>query len=701
MAISIWDKPAELKLAPLPFEMLMKAGIMKEQQYAEGEALEGSLNDELAKIGSIDIDTPDKIAELQKYKQGISSIVDKYKGDYGAMSSAFKQLQKDFNYNKNYGKLSGIINRYNKRVESVNAKLEANKEWIKSNGEKGMSPEDVRIAQQWEDANQAPLVQDPTFGTWTGYRAEDPRNSINYNIIALKYSDKITPEVLRIEAKNRRFRDAGQGYLESQDGKIKISTADFRAQVIADAMKNDDVVKNYTAWYNGITGTTDRISQVVGNPNNNFTGIDLESGLAVSRSPETASTLFDGLYNKRIYDAARSIGTLTKVYEEDIKSDYHKDWKEEYYLKKADAEEERLRSQVPAQTTNTVFSAYTNRTNPLSDIDFSKVRFGADGSVLVDYDLAYEAEGPMPDPELGTSQGILSSNAKEINAQRKKKAQEQGQLILAAVRNAKLTNPSLAGKSNAEVLNFVKTAFENGSSSFRGYTFPGMNLKDAAGFIVKDLPNQPLWINDSSGKMNGKTDLVDFADKVDANPSELAEVIKKKIEGGEADFVPVNASGKAGWRVQIGNKDGSNYEIIIPASNEAQGMFKPYSVAMDAYRSGKIGLDETKKINPNDKGVLTRLEADANGNPQWTVGRVLSLADTKANLDYNRVTTKEEAKIKFGNAVDFLPTGEMVVYDIPNLISEGVNSYSNTYLRPYVPNDQGKNYQYNASESEE
>jgi hypothetical protein len=678
--------------------MLMKAGILKEQQYAEGEALEGSLNDELAKIGSIEIDTPEKMAELKKYKEGVSQIVDKYNGDYGAMSSAFKQLQKDFNYNKNYGKLSGIINRYNKRVESVNAKLEANKEWIKSNGERGMSPEDVQIAQQWEDAHQAPLTQDPTLGTWTGYNAEDPRNSINYNTIALKYSDKITPEVLRIEAKYRGLRDAGRGFLQSDDGTLKISTADFRAQVIADAMKNDDVVKNYTSWRNGITGTNDKISQVVGSPNNNFTGIDLESGLAISRSPETASKLFDELYNRPIYDAARSIGNLTRVYEENVKTDYNKNWLYEYNLKKADAEAERLRSQVPAQTSDTVFSAYTNRTNPLSDIDFSKVRFGPDGSVLVDYDLAYESEGAMPDPELGASQGILDNNAKEINAQRKKKAQEQGQLILAAVRNAKLTNPNLAGKSNAEVLNFVKTAFENGSSSFRGYTFPGMNLKDAAGFIVKDLPNQTLWINDSSGKVNGKTDLLNFADEVGASPSELAEVIKKKVEGGEADFVPVNASGKAGWRVQIGNKAGKSYEIIIPASNEAQGMFRPYSVAMDAYRSGKIGLDEDKKINPSDKGILTRLQSDADGNPQWTVGRVLTLADTKANLEYNKITSVQDAKAKFGDAVDFLPSGEMVIYDIPDLINQNVNSYSNIYLRPYVPNDQGKNYQYNASE---
>lgn len=701
MAISIWAKPAELKLMPLPFEMLMKAGLMKEQQYAEGEALEGSINDELAKIGSIDIDTPDKIAELQKYKEGINTIVDKYKGDYGAMSSAFKQLQKDFNYNKNYGKLSGIMNRYNERVKSLNAKLEANKEWLKSNGERGMSPEDVQIAQQAEDASQAPLVKDPITGTWTGYNAEDPRNSINYNTIAVKYSDKITPEVLRIEASKRRLRDAGHGYLQSDDGTVKISTAAFRAQVIADAMKNDEVVKNYTSWRNRITGTTDKISQVVGSPDNYFTGIDLESGQAVSRNPEAASKLFDELYHKPIYDAARSIGNLTRVYEENVKTDYNKDWFYEYNLKKADAEEERLRSQVPAQTSSTVFSAYTNRTNPLSDLDFSKVRFKADGTVLVDYDLAYESQGAAADPELGASQGILSSNAQEINAQRKKKAQEQGQLILAAVRNAKATNPSLAGKSNEEVLNFVKKAFENGSSSFNGYTFPGMNLKDAAGFIVKDLPNQPLWVNDSSGKVNGKSDLTDMADKVGGTPTELAEVIKKKIEGGEADFVPVNASGKAGWRVQLGTASGKNYEVIIPASNEAQSMFRPFSVAMDAYRSGKIGLDETKKVNPSDKGILTRLQSDANGNPQWTVGRVLTLADTKANLEYNKITSIQDAKLRFGDAVDFLPTGEMVVYDIPNLINQNVDAYSNTYLRPYVPNDQGKNYQYNASESEE
>lgn len=698
MAISIWDKPAELKLMPLPFEMLMKAGIMKEQQYAEGEALQSTIEEELSKINSIKDDTPVRNAELQKYQEGVKSIVEQNKGDYGAMASQFKQLQKDFNYNKNYGPLSGVLYRYNERVKSLNAKLEANKEWLKHNGERGMSPEDVQIAQQAEDASQAPLVKDPVTNTWTGYKAEDPRNSINYNIIALKYSDKITPEVLRIEAKNRGLRDAGRGYLQSDDGSVKISTAAFRAQVIADAMKNDDVVKNYTLWRNKITGTTDKISQVVGSPDNYFTGIDLESGQAVSRSPESASKLFDELYHKPIYDAARSIGNLTKVYEENVKTDYHIDQIGKEARAAAREEEARLRAQVPAQTSSTVFSAYTNRTNPLSEIDFSRVKFDADGNVSVNFDvetgstsLAAQARGGGEETE--PEKALRNAKARE-------KAQAQAKALASAIANARKTNPSLAGKSNQEVLNFVKTAFENGSSSFNGYTFPGMNLKDAAGFIVKDLPNQTLWVNDSRGEINGKSDLTDMADKVGGTPTELAEVIKKKIEGGEADFVPVNASGKAGWRVQLGTADGKNYEVIIPASNEAQGMFRPYSVAMDAYRSGQIGLDETKKVNPSDKGILTRLEADASGNPQWTVGRVLTLADTKANLDYNKITSIQDAKVRFGGAVDFLPTGEMVVYDIPDLINQNVNTYSNTYLRPYVPNDQGKNYQYNSSDTE-
>lgn len=325
MAISIWDKPAELKLMPLPFDTLMKAGLMKEQQYAEGEALQGSIEDELSKINSIKIDTPIRNAELQKYQDGIRSIVEQNKGDYSAMASQFKQLQKDFNYNKNYGVLSGVSNRYNERVKSLNAKLEANKEWIKNNGERGMSPEDVQIAQQAEDANQAPLAKDPVTGAWTGYNAEDPRNSINYNSVALKYSDKITPEVLRLEASKRGLRDAGRGFLKSDDGTYEISTADFRAQVIADAMKNDDVVKNYTSWRNRITGTTDKISQVVGSPDNGFAGIDLKTGIPTKRTAEDASKLLDGLYYKPIYDAARSIGNLTRVYKENIKTDYHLD----------------------------------------------------------------------------------------------------------------------------------------------------------------------------------------------------------------------------------------------------------------------------------------------------------------------------------------------------------------------------------------
>lgn len=704
MAISIWDKPAELKLTPLPFEMLMKAGIMKEQQYAEGEALQGTIEDELAKIGSIDIDTPIRNAELQKYQEGVRSIVDQNKGDYGSMAAQFKQLQKDFNYNKNYGVLSGVLNRYNSRVESLKEKQEAHKEYVKSNGKGGMSYEDVLAAQAWEDAHQAELVKDPTLGTWTGYTKEGARNTVNMNEKAAEASKLITPQVYADAIANAGLVPTSYGMLRYGNGTREISPAAFREELIAKYLKTDLEVQNYLGFSNRVKGVNDKINQTipqyVGNADNNFTGIDLESGLPVMRNldgvKEAADKITDMLYYDPIYKSAKSTGQLTQVYKEDPNVSYVQNW--ELKEARAAAREDQLRAPVPAQTSSTVFSAYTNRTNPLSEIDFSRVSFDPNGNISVNFDVETGSTSLMAQARGG---GEETEPEKALrNAKAREKAQAQAKALTSTVANARAANPSLAGKSNQEVLNFVKTAFENGSSSFNGYTFPGMNLKDAAGFIVKDLPNQTLWVNNSAGKVNGKSDLKDMADKVGGTPTELAEVIKKKIEGGEADFVPVNASGKAGWRVQLGTANGENYEVIIPASNEAQSMFAPYSVAMDAYRSGKIGLDETKKVNPSDKGVLTRLQSDAEGNPQWTVGRVLTLADTKANLDYNKITSIQDAKVRFGGAVDFLPTGEMVIYDIPDLINQNVNTYSNTYLRPYVPNDQGKNYQYNSSDTE-
>lgn len=334
MAISIWAKPAELKLMPLPFEMLMKAGIMKEQQYAEGEALQGTIEDELSKINSIAMDTPIRNAELQKYQDGVRSIVDQNKGDYSSMAAQFKQLQKDFNYNKNYGVLSGVLNRYNSRVESLKEKQEAHKEYVKSNGKGGMSYEDVIAAQNWEDSHQAELVKDPTLGTWTGYTKEGARNTVNMNEKAAEASKLITPQVYADAIANAGLVPTSYGMLRYGNGTREISPAAFREELIAKYLKTDLEVQNYLGFSNRVKGVNDKINQTipqyVGTADNNFTGIDLESGLPVMRSPEgvneASNKIADMLYYEPLYKSAKSTGELTQVDKQDPNVSYVQNW---------------------------------------------------------------------------------------------------------------------------------------------------------------------------------------------------------------------------------------------------------------------------------------------------------------------------------------------------------------------------------------
>jgi hypothetical protein len=334
MAISIWDKPAELKLTPLPFEMLMKAGIMKEQQYAEGEALQGTIEDELSKINSIAIDTPIRNAELQKYQEGVRSIVDNNKGDYGAMAAQFKQLQKDFNYNKNYGTLSGVMNRYNSRVESLKEKQEAHKEYVKTNGKGGMSYEDLLAAQNWEDTHQEALVKDPTLGTWTGYNKEGARNTVNMNEKAAEASKLITPQIYADEIARAGLVPTSYGMLRYGNGTREISPAAFREELIAKYLKTDLEVQNYLGFSNRIKGVNDKINQTipqyVGTADNNFTGIDLESGLPVMRSPEgvneASNKIADMLYYEPLYKSAKSTGELTQVDKQNPSTSYVQNW---------------------------------------------------------------------------------------------------------------------------------------------------------------------------------------------------------------------------------------------------------------------------------------------------------------------------------------------------------------------------------------
>lgn len=112
MAISIWDKPARLTLAPFPFEKYALAGAAKQKAYDEGEALRSSIDDEFYKIKVLPIDESKRDAKLNEFKSKIETLYTKAGGDYGKMASGLKELQREVKKETTYGDLAGMMSNY-------------------------------------------------------------------------------------------------------------------------------------------------------------------------------------------------------------------------------------------------------------------------------------------------------------------------------------------------------------------------------------------------------------------------------------------------------------------------------------------------------------------------------------------------------------------------------------------------------------
>lgn len=112
MPISIWDKPAELTLAPFPFEKYALAGASKQKAYDEGEALRSSIEDEFLKIKVLPVDEPKRDAFLKGVTTKLSDLYTQSGGDYGKMASGLKELQRQVKQETTYGDVAGMMSNY-------------------------------------------------------------------------------------------------------------------------------------------------------------------------------------------------------------------------------------------------------------------------------------------------------------------------------------------------------------------------------------------------------------------------------------------------------------------------------------------------------------------------------------------------------------------------------------------------------------
>lgn len=317
MAIRLTAYPAQTQLTPMPFESLLKAGALQQERIDKADDTLNKLSEEFGKIKPIKQDVELTRNTLAEYRQKAADIVAKSNGNTAAMLPEIKNLVSEFNTDVAYGKLNAVMQRRAAQDASFKSQDEARQEFIKNNGEKGMSPEDYSLAQGVEYEQQEQLVQDPITGRWTTpsgtlYNAIGARNTPNISKQAVEYSKLITPETVT-QLDPNLYNTNREGIYYNKETNQEYSFPEVRARLLSQALKADPVIQNYYTWKNTISGNGEAVARTYNDlASRNFVSQDAQ-GNPIQFDPSYVQELAEKSLYPDIYNVSEAIGTLTAV----------------------------------------------------------------------------------------------------------------------------------------------------------------------------------------------------------------------------------------------------------------------------------------------------------------------------------------------------------------------------------------------------
>lgn len=326
MAISPWTKPLEMKIAPLPFEALAYGYEKRQKREDEGLKAFEDLESEFSKINAISQDVELRNTLLKGYKDELLKAAETAKGNYANMVPEINRIKRKFNEDINYGNLATIKTRHAAQQKSLSSLEEARKEWLKKPGEQGMSPEDFQLAYNAELQGQEMLEPDPNnplkLTTKSGllYKAQDARYTPNEAAIALDYASKITPEKVTEINPDLKQVEGRPGFFYNEKTDREFSLAEVRADLVANMMLANPIVRDYYNWKNTLTGK-DQQAREVFNLAEQGLGVD-ENGNPIQINPQSTAYQdnlknISRVVNEELYPgvfrSARAVGDLTQV----------------------------------------------------------------------------------------------------------------------------------------------------------------------------------------------------------------------------------------------------------------------------------------------------------------------------------------------------------------------------------------------------
>lgn len=648
MSYSIWDQKPELKILPMPFEMA--AGLAEAHQKRSDAGMKdfNDIQDNFLKIKALPIDTPKRDAYVQDIQKQLNDLYTSSKGDYGSMIPKLQELKRKINSDLNYGEIGEI----NKEYLNHQAQVEA----FQKAAAEGKFHGNEAIAKKY-------LIDNPYQQyTLSGgkQKGDYGYNSIQHGTISeLPAVGKDLSQVFQ-----QINSDKYQGTLRpTTNGYLRSDTHEF--------VSYDDVFKDIMSYAVGNPEYTTLNQMVASNTPQDYktkivtTGKDKKPVVSELTGPTA------GLYDFYRQTAGAIAGRESF---DKYSTDYKKDWQ-----MAMSAQNQLDNPDYIPQTENIEYTPDTNRQDPFGGIKPDSWTPNGNPVITPIQPSVHTSSGTIA-PGVGSPrEATQAEKQKAINdAQNKQKSiVNRAEVIRSQV-------PELAHASVKDIYEYAQKAYQNASSSFKGYIIPGLDDDQMAGRMLGNLSGKSLYLvaSEENGG-SGKVTLDQVAKKLNTTPGDIKDKVLQQAKNGTIKFVPLNASKKPGYLVQVTNNSGETADIIIPGSNELEGTFGNFNAAYEAYRSGKIGEDNKNKIYPEDDGIYTSLSRDQNGEPSWKVGRILNHKDTDEFLKHNNVSKYQATQ----QGVQFTKDGRLISYDIDQSINERVGQWFNSpYMKPYFTN---------------
>lgn len=641
--ISIWDKPAELNIAPIPFEIMLKAGMAKDKMYQDSLDEIKPYEDAILNSKALPGDDTDYLKQAsQKLRDLVNNTVGKKDITDPLEASNFLNQAKQI---------------------ALDPKLKRNESYFNHVQEQKKKQQDYKDKPNGTYNSQS-FDFDKTLSQYItpGSGGGDKFNIANKSIGSIGVDRRETLE----KAFDDMTKSSGYSFKQLGDYLFKTSQEGFGQTQIDNAAK----------YALSSIAQSDAGKQILSDYN-----------MYKELDPKTYENIKPEQY---------LLQQLAQVGYEKIGMSQNSNY-DDVFNHAIDKQKEEADSYITPETFD---GEYTTTDAEQFDVAKQYGNYGYDEQGNIFIKPAVEASAPSGGGVMGG--GIMGGSPFTTDVKYEDKTQEvannQTQKLRTEINYYRNNYPELKDMKDEQLVPIINKARQKTAQSFKGFSIAGLDKESLAAKITSNIANRTLYKVSNKG-----TEQVSYSDINGGNKGDdLKNYIYTEIKEGRAEFVPLSKTNKAGFNVQIPSKSGDLQTIFISASDQSQLIFSPFNAVRKVFDKATPGVytEDKYKVNKgnedkkdDDYGTEAKLELvkDDNGNivdSYYSINRILSEQMTDKTLKANNLTyqTALQKGFKFDSKGRMLinPTGDLKkevngYYNSPYLEKEKKETKPNTF----------------------